>query len=138
MPQFNYTALNRAGLEVTGNLEAADHRAAVASLRGRALFVLKVDGGAGGADPGAKKQPSLLARLRPVRVHADAASLPLSAAGGLAVVTPAGEARLARGTGDIARERARLERELASVREALRATDARLADTAFTSGVAPL
>ncbi|HEY8167553.1 MAG TPA: valine--tRNA ligase [Candidatus Limnocylindrales bacterium] len=74
-----------------------------------------------------------LARLRPVRLHADAASLPSSAGSGLAVVTAAGEARLARGAGDIERERARLERELASVREALRATDARLADVAFTS-----
>ncbi|MGE3805073.1 MAG: type II secretion system F family protein [Gemmataceae bacterium] len=66
MPQFSYTALNRAGEEVKGSVEASDHRAAVASLRGRALFVLKVDGGMVSADATGKPQASLISRLRPI------------------------------------------------------------------------
>jgi valyl-tRNA synthetase len=74
-----------------------------------------------------------LARLRPVRVHASLDALPISASGGLAVITAAGEARLSRGAGDLDRERARLERELADVRRLQAAAEARLADPAFTT-----
>ena len=42
MPNFIYTALNDQGLETTGNLEAMDPRAAAASLRDRALFVVRL------------------------------------------------------------------------------------------------
>jgi len=73
-----------------------------------------------------------LARLRPVRVHASAADLPVAAETALAVVAAAGEARLSRGGADLDRERARLERELADVERQLAATSARLADAAFT------
>lgn len=68
MPVFQYTALNRQGQEVKGDVEAADQRSAVASLRGRALFVLNVNGTGGGAaetETGGQ-QYSMLARIRPV------------------------------------------------------------------------
>jgi valyl-tRNA synthetase len=74
-----------------------------------------------------------LARLRPVRWHARAADLPASTAGGLAVITPAGEAHISRGGADPGLERARLERELADAQRQLAAAEARLADPAFAS-----
>jgi valyl-tRNA synthetase len=74
-----------------------------------------------------------LARLRPVRVHAEIDTLSPSARRGLAVIASAGEAWLSRAAADLGRERARLERELADVRRLLTAADARLADEAFTN-----
>jgi valyl-tRNA synthetase len=74
-----------------------------------------------------------LARLRPVRVHESLQALPPSTVGGLVVIAAAGEARLSLGSGDLGRERARLERELGDVRLRLAATDTRLADAAFTT-----
>ncbi|MGZ6270990.1 MAG: valine--tRNA ligase [Candidatus Limnocylindrales bacterium] len=86
-----------------------------------------------------------LARIRPVTVRqprsgasvgaASAAGVPGDAPDGRALNVLAGrlEARLARGTGDLARERARLERELDEARRLLATAEARLADRAFTS-----
>jgi valyl-tRNA synthetase len=74
-----------------------------------------------------------LARLRPVRVHADSGTLPASAQGGLTVIATAGEARLSRGAGDLEGERSRLERELAGAERLLVAAQSRLADPAFTT-----
>jgi valyl-tRNA synthetase len=55
---------------------------------------------------------------------------------GLATVTGAAEARLARSDADKERERARLEKELRNIEAQLAATNARLADAGFT-GRAP-
>jgi valyl-tRNA synthetase len=70
-----------------------------------------------------------LARLDPVTVHESAAGL--GDGRGMAVVTPAAEARLSRGDADLERERARLARELADVRGRLAAAEARLIDEGF-------
>ncbi|MGZ6377909.1 MAG: valine--tRNA ligase [Candidatus Limnocylindrales bacterium] len=86
-----------------------------------------------------------LARIRPVTVRqprsgaavgaGPAAGVPGDAPDGRALNVLAGrlEARLARGTADLARERARLERELDEARRLLATAEARLADRAFTS-----
>ncbi|MET1232100.1 MAG: valine--tRNA ligase [Candidatus Limnocylindrales bacterium] len=73
-----------------------------------------------------------LARLKPVRSHAGLETLPASVAA-LVVISPAGEARLSRGSGDREREHARLERELADAHRRLAAADERLADPAFAA-----
>ncbi|MEN6495325.1 MAG: type II secretion system F family protein [Thermoguttaceae bacterium] len=44
MPQFNYTARDPAGQKVTGVLEAATRREALAALAGRQLFPLEIGG----------------------------------------------------------------------------------------------
>jgi general secretion pathway protein F/type IV pilus assembly protein PilC len=46
MPQFNYTARDPAGQKVTGVLEAATRREALAALAGRQLFPLEIGGSA--------------------------------------------------------------------------------------------
>ncbi len=74
-----------------------------------------------------------LARLKPVRSHAGLETLPASAAAALVVISPAGEARLSRGSADRDRERTRLERELADAERRLAAADARSADPAFAT-----
>ncbi|MBA2490124.1 MAG: valine--tRNA ligase [Chloroflexi bacterium] len=52
-------------------------------------------------------------------------------AGGLTVITPAGEARIARGAADVERELERLARDLASAQKRLAEVRARLADERF-------
>jgi valyl-tRNA synthetase len=74
-----------------------------------------------------------LARLRPVRAHADSGTLSVSAQGGLTIIATAGEARLSRGAGDLEGERSRLERQLADAERMLVAAKSRLADSAFTT-----
>jgi valyl-tRNA synthetase len=75
-----------------------------------------------------------LARLRPVHLHADRRELDsASPAGSLAAIAGPSEARLARGTADMDRERERLEREHARLEGLLAAARARLADENFTS-----
>jgi valyl-tRNA synthetase len=92
-------------------------------------------GPAGRAAYSALAEPfARLARLRPVHVHADRTELAAaSGTGGLVAIAGDSEARLARGGADLARERQRLERELARVRGLLDAARARLADERFTS-----
>jgi valyl-tRNA synthetase len=75
-----------------------------------------------------------LARVRAVAL-ADRAALD-GTSGALAIVTPYGEARLMRSDADVARERARLEKELRGAEAALESADRRLEDPNFT-GRAP-
>ncbi len=73
-----------------------------------------------------------LARTRLVAVEARA-DLDRSAADGLVVVAGPNEARVVRGAADVARERARLERELEESRRLLDAAEARLANPEFVA-----
>jgi len=76
-----------------------------------------------------------LARVRAVAVD-DRVALDATSTGALAIVTPFGEVRLMRSDADVARERARLEKELRGAETALEAADRRLEDPNFT-GRAP-
>ncbi len=76
-----------------------------------------------------------LARIRATVVE-DRAGLDAAGPGSIGVVTASGEARLTRSDADVARERARLEKELGAAQSALEAADKRLEDPNFT-GRAP-
>ncbi|CAG0955138.1 Type II secretion system protein F [Methylophilaceae bacterium] len=52
MPTFRYTAVDNAGKEIKGSIQAADSRAATAGLRQQALYVVAIDQGNADADSG--------------------------------------------------------------------------------------
>jgi valyl-tRNA synthetase len=101
---------------------------AVAVLDAEILFG---DPAAAAAFPAIAGAVERLARVR-ARVHPDRAAFEAASGdGALAVVTSDAEARLARGGADLAREQARLRKELDEARSMLAAAEAKLANPAF-------
>ncbi|CAN5745901.1 valine--tRNA ligase [soil metagenome] len=118
-------------IEMIGALRTARAESGIAAADWLPAQLWLPEGAARAAYPEMADAVGRLARVRPELV-ADRASLE-TGAGGPAVVSPSGEARLMRSAADRAVELERLTKELRNIETQLQATEARLADQAFVS-----